>query len=296
MISDVASAREDAFRDLAALVRLWRAEGKRTTLAGLKPAMRGVRPEFDESALGFGKFHEFVAAGQDAGFVKLYDPPTGHRLVLLPDEDVAEVRDVPVQKSDERLRPAVWSVFVEWHDDWVRQWDRDECRPLWYPIADDGRPAWETDTDRFVSIEPISREVQMGWMREWSEAVPEPGRSELLASIGDDAPPGDFRAVLGRLGLVGSWRDDLRNRTRAHALDWANANNVNPATLVESRRTPTGPRPAAPVTNTSADPKVSVASSYEEQVRDRVRDAVDRMTLDELLELRLPVRAVVGRR
>jgi hypothetical protein len=307
----------EAFTALAALVRQWRQEGKRTTTAGIKPALaRAMDGSFNERELGFASFRDFAVAAELAGFIQLYRPERGHWLMLLPDEDPAAVEaeaSTPASAPPERLKPPVWSVFVEWGDDWVRLWDRRDGRAFWYPTDASGRPAWEADPGRFVPIEHASESIQIEWMREWAETLAPQLRDALLPTIGIDAVKGSFRARLSELGLTTSWREELRRRVLDQATSWATVNHVSRSAILDQRRAGAGQsrssRPSlpdplgaslAPPPAPSVPPPSprtasgAVRSDFESEVRAQVHAAVDRMTVSELLDMKLPVHATVA--
>jgi hypothetical protein len=298
-----------AFEALADLVRDWRERGKRTTTAGVKPALiRATDGAFNESHLGFGSFRAFVVAAQEAGYVALHRPERGHWLLLLPGEDPG-TPDLPATSvgSDEvrRLKAPVWSVFVEWGDDWVRLWDKKEGRAFWYPTSEDGRPAWESDKDRFAAIEHASEAVQLGWMREWAETLTPSIRERILPTIGSEGAPGEFRARLVEHQLVGTWRDELRRRMFTFACEWADNNGVSRAALLDRRKSipnersrPSAPPPpsAVPAAPVSAPHSTDPGDDLHSEIRKRLHAAVDRMTLAELLDIQVPAHSMLESR
>ena len=93
-----------AFVALCNLVRKWRAEGRKTTTAGLKPALQKAIPGFSEADFGFLQFRDFVAAAVEAGHIQVQKLPTGHPMVLLPDESLIE--EAPREASAGETVPA----------------------------------------------------------------------------------------------------------------------------------------------------------------------------------------------
>lgn len=294
-----------AFDALRSVVAEWRAQGKRTTTAGVKPALvRATDGQFNERDLGFASFRAFLVAAEEAEVIRLYRPERGHWLILLPGE---EPTTLPMAESPEsavkgRLKPPIWSVFVEWGDDWVRLWDKRDGRAFWYPIGADGRPAWEGDPERFAPIQHASQQVQIEWMKEWAEGLPPAERDLVLPTVGSTIQ-GAFRNQLAHLGLLPAWREELRQRMVLFTSAWADANGVARSQLLDNRRPePRGPAargekvasPSVGPTPAKEDASRAVEGDPSEaELRSRLRDAIDRMTVAELLELRLPVHAML---
>ena len=147
----------------------------------------------------------------------------------------------------------------------------------------------------------MPQDTQLGWMRSWAESLPEASKVALLPTIGDHATPGEFRATLSRLALVAAWRDELRRRIVEHAKAWSEQNEVSWAQLVDTRRNRPNPeRPSGePVLPDAVRDPVSAErrdDSFESQVREQLRACLDRMSLEELLEVRVPFRATLESR
>lgn len=298
---------EQAFKVLATVVSDWRVQGKRTTTAGVKPALiRATDGGFSERDLGFASFRAFLVAAEQAGVIRLYRPEQGHWQILLPGEEepMPTARGASPSTGTGRLKPPIWAVFVEWGDDWVRLWDKKDGRAFWYPVAADGRPAWEASPERFAPIHHASPQVQMDWMREWAEGLPAAERDLILPTVGSTIQ-GAFRNQLTHLGLLPAWREELRRRIVLFASDWADANGVSRSQLLDARRAE--PRPSQSRSEqVDQAPKVEARQSgnsaagpgesdlAESDLRSKLHEAIDRMSVAELLELRLPVHAMLS--
>lgn len=322
-------SKSEAFDALVRLLYEWRGAGRVSTTAGLKAGLaQRTLGGFSESALGFSDFREFVEAAVVEGRVKLEQLPTKHWLVLLPGESVDDVptssrsrsagrpggtsaadtdrsADEPLDQTS-RLRREVWQCFVDWSADHQRVWDRVERRSFMYPVDGNGQPAWLSNPARFADIPVADMTTQLDWMREWASTVEEPDdRQVLLASIGTDARPGQFRAQLERLDLVAAWRTELQRRILSYAHSWARSEQVALGDLLDHRK-PRSPEPAHASTAASSPaisggthleaptraPSISRSSSEEDdtmRLRAMLHAAIDRMSLTELANL--PVRA-----
>src|SRR4051794_25279280 len=137
-----------AFSVLKGIVREWRALDRVTTTAGLKPAFVSAMDGATERDLGFETWRAFIQAAVDSGHVRTQRLVTGHTGVILPDESVdvlaadgpREPRRQPANGRGQkkavvaRLRPDVWTTFVEWQDSHHRLWDATTSRAFMYPV------------------------------------------------------------------------------------------------------------------------------------------------------------------
>jgi hypothetical protein len=311
---------QDAFQQLQTLIQQWRDIGRVTTTAGLKPAMREAMGGFTEQQYGFETFRDFALAAEAAGWVHLERLPNGHTLLCLPNDSdkqeapesgagttkTAEPNVTGVGLGDRTFRPDVWSVFIDWRDDVRRLWDRRARHAFMYPIDDDGRPAWETNAERFIDITPVTFGQQIAWMQEWVDTLPEPARQQLKASLSDTAPKGEFRRELARLGMASQWRTVLQQRMAEQIANWAMQTDVPVTHVIDNRTARTRSNtttPAATVRSESLSPAVESSSNRRpatqrrqptsindlDRLRQRMHRAIDQMSLAELAAL--PVRA-----
>jgi len=322
-------SRAQAFSALVDLIREWRSAGRITTTAGLKAGLaQRTSGAFSEAALGLSDFREFIQAAELSGHVKLEQLPNKHWIVLLPNESMEDVptasrtrsrRRAPQNRGDHgesaaaespvapdpsrRLRGEVWQCFVDWSPGHRRVWDRNEHRSFMYPVDDDGEPTWLTNPGRFVDIPVADMPTQLGWMREWASTVEGPeSRQVLLASIGSDARPGQFRTQLERLNLTTAWRAELQRRVLLYAAAWARSQQVPLTEILDprSKHAPhTGmhevaPAPRKPPSSDSSPrqgPPVEHSADEDNGMllRAALHAVIDRMSLAELASI--PVRA-----
>lgn len=309
--SDQGSLREASFRRLAELVRQWRASGRTTTTAGVKSVLLASPEGFDETALGFRTFADFLDAADSAGYVGRVRQPNGHWLITLPEDPPMTERSgisgdqpagalVDPLSDDARLRADVWATFLDWRSDHRRLWDVQQRRALLIPVDKENRPAWEVTPSRFLEIPVINLQTQREWMREFAGTRPERERDALLAALDDVDGLTPFFHTLRRLGLQPQWRAELQRRVVSVVAGWAADHDVAADDLVASGRTgvsrggyETRSEPGS--LSRAADgirasrAGVGKSASDVERLRARMHAIIDRMSLDELAAL--PVRA-----
>lgn len=276
------------YEALVAIVTKWREHGRKTTTAGLKSALQQSNPDFSERDYGFTAFRDLVQAATTAGYIRVQKLANGHTFVLLPQE--ADLAEAPAPAtgaqhtlSGARLRRDVWSTVVDWHPQHHRLWDRETKRAFAYPVNDTGAPAWITEPERFVLLPEVDKDVQLGWMREWANTQDAALVPQLLASIGSDAPAGQFRRTLLEHDLAVAWRDELQRRVGEHVTEWSARNGVDVADIADHRApTPRStPRPTGTrVTDTPAVPVTT--SDPEALLRAKLHRVLDRMSFAEL--------------
>lgn len=297
---------EQAREMLLDMVREWRADSRLTTTAGLKSALvRTTGGQFDEKRWGYRTFRDFLTELAAGGWVELSQLPTNHWLVLLPgevQEDVLAERNRREHESPShgqvstreaepvRLKSEVWLASVTWLDHHRRLWDRVARRPFAYPIDDDGAPAFLTELDRFVEIPAADVRLQRQWMRTWAGDLPEAARAQILAAL-DSTAPGEFRRSIERLDLTTAWRSELHRRVAELLLDWADSSGVPKAELVDTRNR--RPKPSVGATSSDRlevkqDSTVVPSGSVADELRARLHQIIDSMSLQELASLPIP--------
>jgi hypothetical protein len=305
------------FAAVVDVIREWRATGRMTTTAGVKSALQQKAPDgFDEKTLGFPDFRAFVQAGQAAGHFQLQQLPSGHWVILLPGEtlqDALEVREARVLKETprameprmlpgaippglpseaQRFRPDVWSAFVDWRASHQRLWDRQVGRAFVFPVDEEGRPSWQTESFRFAQIDPADEAIQIGWMRQWAATLSSPDREIILRALSDDAPRGEFRRQLSSLGRLADWRAELQRCVAQYVGEWSSQNDVNLKELLEHRnRHRVQERVAAPpkpFTLPESTAPANKARSETARLRAKLHQIIDAMPLSELAALEIP--------
>ena len=292
--------RERVFETLREIVAEWRAAGRKTTTAGITSVLVS-RHLLDTEALGFSSHQDFWEAAERAGVARRERLPNGHWFVLLPGEDLPNdvlTPNPPVRGraslGERRLPPDLWAALVEWDSRYRRFWDRENRRAFFVPSA----PGWvPTDLDEslYAEIQPVTREIQLDWMREFAAQQSGSVGEALTTALSVDAPIGAFRRALESEGLLDSWRRKLRDRVFDRATSWAESHNVSITWMVErdhpvrdlsQRRRVTGADDAPTSASAVTAAQSTVAA---ESVRRLVLRAVESMAIDELYSL--PLRA-----
>ena len=298
-----------SFERLADVVSAISHEGKRPTAAGVKSAMLAQDAGFSERAFGFRQFILYLRAAEQRGLVWIAYDELGHpRISDVPIVDspppLVEQARVPATTHEPavKIRSDLWFATIPWASNVLRLWDRASSRALVIPTDQSGRPLWETRSDRFVAIDPVPKETQLEWMREFARTQPPSQESDILEALSDSAAPGAFKRVLQKLTLEESWTQVLQARAAEHLQSWAEENTVPAARLFDKRPqrgghpkvapafTPTisaassgADRPAADAVRASAPPE-----SYEDRLRSRMHLVIDRMSVAELSALNVP--------
>jgi hypothetical protein len=314
----------EAFSVLANIVRKWREQDLITTSAGLKPAFMTDTGGVTERDFGFDTWREFIEAGVRDGYLRTERLPSGHVVVMLPEESfetvLASVRTASAARdsrtgslgtgSGVRLRADVWTTFVEWNDHARRLWDSGASRAYIYPVDEHGEPAWTSAPDRFTPIEPIDAQTQREWMGEWAATLPPVNREPLLAALDRPGVTGTFRRELNARGLTATWRDELQRRVANHVRAWADQHGIAWFDLIDRRereQPSLRPRATAAIPSESAEhpgsssvraaietrpnnaPEQPRPANAQEQLRALLHRIIDQMSLAELLSI--PIRA-----
>lgn len=291
-----ALSKAESFDVLVDVVREWRTSGRKTTTAGLKPALQQrTSGAFSERTLGFASFRDFLQAAEADGVVRLWQAPTHHWWVLLPGEEESDVLKAGTNRgphSVARLDPSVWRAFVSWSDD-RRLWDRKTGRAITFPVADDGSPAWEHDSARFVAINPLGEDIQSEWLRVWAQNLDGPVGGIIVTALERGDPPALIWRLIDALELKTSWRRHLESEVMKAVSNWAVQEGIKPESL---SRMPAR-RGASPTETDTAEP-VPESSSVErpagpDLLRRRVHAAIDAMSASELEQLQVPARFLV---
>ncbi len=269
-----------SFQSLATVAAQLAINGRSVRSAAVKQAMRRSDPAFDEKAAGYSSFRDFLRAAEMAGYVQLLQASTG------PDVEVrvtGTTTAVGSNVANQRVREDLWRAFTDWTLGLLRFWHPEAQRAYAVTAAPaDGEPpehasarlAFMSRPTDFVPIDHIPRETVYGWMSEFAQSTSS-GKNEQLASALQAQTP--FRAFTDQareLGLSGYWHAEHTRRVADHIRTWAQAHNVVVDPFEVSLKKPT--RPLAPPE--SIDVK---------RLRAAAHQIVDRMTVDELLNIRV---------
>lgn len=278
---------QTAFEELNAVVTDLVARGRQPLLQGVKPALQ-VRTNraFDERALGFATFLDFVRAAEQAGFVSTQPVPGGRRI-----DPRSPTATTPTPKP--QIRRDLWAAFTDWSGRRGYAWDVDR-EFVETPRDDESEtPIGGRSGSRLVPIMPISEATNLSWAREFIEKQPADPFAQVVRTV-LEAPDATFVrfALVARADseFVGAWRafrvgriaDAIRTWAARHALD------VDPYSPVESTPSLVDIRPV--------ETELPHGSSREstDHLRTAIKRAIDKMSPAELRELRLPVGSLEG--
>jgi hypothetical protein len=288
-----------AFNELATVVGSLIAEGRATRAAGVKARLlKRTDPPFDEKALGFATFRDFLRAAGAAGFVTPIEPAAiGEDMNVLLPRPTSANRVISVPAPGPRIREDLWDAFSRWDWDVLHLWDTQAQRAMRIPAR--ARPnesteqaalraAWNATPSRFVTIDFVTPETLVSWAKEWVTSLDVGTISEsLLHALDDDLPVRKFTDLVRQHGLVGSWQAEYTRRMRGVIGTWRSAHglqiDLTPASeppRVERRR--------------SSPTRVEVLELDVDKIRNHVHSVVDQMTVGELLSLSVPLRLTLN--
>lgn len=269
--------------------------------AGLKPAMQAKAPNFYEGGLGFSSFREFLRAAEVQGVVKVQAAPTGPDVVVLPMSATSVVRPAESLLDEHgsfRIRGDLWRAFFDWKPGFIRVYDRANDKAVVLPGKPNPfqtgeqnrvREDLEQQPDRFVSIDPIERDIQLGWMNEFVAELSDPGLQQVFGvALASDRPVAGFtRCVRTDPRLARMWQRRRVEKVRAEIKEWSEAHGLD--IRVEER--PQAPHPTPAVPERGHD--LGEGGGEVAALRDRLHTAIDRMTYGDLLRLPIPVEYIV---
>ena len=292
--STLTGALDYAFAALQAAVAETAAANRQPTAAGLKPILqRRTNRQFSETRLGFANFRAFLDAAEQAGRVRL---ASGSQDVLVLPADEGGPTPSPSRPPSEPestlLRSDFWRAFNDTRTAWQHWYDKAADKVVTLPIQETPLDSPEVvklreetngDTDRYVRIEPVPAATQVDWMRQFLDQRGDaPEISLLRSALETSRPIASFLRSVKSTPLAGEWHRRRIERTMAAAESWMEQNGLN-VKLRRARLHPT--RLDVPLRPTGL--------ADETQIRDKIKSAVDRMPLHELLRLAIPVEYVL---
>lgn len=305
MKADLESRRRETFEALAEIVQTNYAAGRRSYGASIKPElMRRLGGEFSEWDLHYQSFAEFLHAAADARAVDVYKAPKG------PDWEAVPRGRTPLaaawveadRRPPGRVRPDLWTCFVDWREQMLRIYDREADRAYVLPRLPPGhepaeqaslRRRYHVDRERFVEIPNVSFETHVRWMREFAEQLPQDSAREvLLFALGRDRPAREFTdALAAKPELRQRWQAERLRRVLESIRAWVSEHRItldileqrDPASPARERSEPA--MSAAPAAQGTA-PGLQAASG---DVRQALHRAIDRMPESQLLRIAIPV-------
>jgi hypothetical protein len=287
---------ESAFATLRSAVGEYYDAGRRITAAGLKGRLRQTsNQEFDEKQLGFATFRAFLSEAQARGEVALH-PGAVDLFVTPPGTSLPEEQQpfnaITTRGSEalagppQRIRADLWRSFVDWTPGTQRYFDHKEGHAFSLPSRpspkEQGtqrarREAIANDPSRFVKIDPIAFDDQLGWMHEFAGRQKSPIKEQLQLALASDRPARDFSAQVRSVpALANAWHRALVDRVGGVIERWSSAHGVR-VDISESKPT-------------LAD---SGSPSRQSALRSVLHRAIDRMPEHELAAISLPVGYIV---
>jgi hypothetical protein len=292
---------EAAFSLLRSTVEQLHSEGRRIYSASLKPELlRRTSNGFDETQLGdgFAKFRHFLELAEKRGVISLTSAPAGPDLLVAPPGASPAGPTASVDATHRKrekgifIRPELWKAFVFWSDDQVRLYDKETGRVATFsatpvPLEPDEvtkqRELWEGGSSRYVKIDPINRERQVTWMREFAEKLREPLRTSLLMALQNERPFKAFQMTLHMDAATQSeWKARHVRLVAAEIERWVDQAGLAISIYANPVPTASPPDERPSIPETPAVPDLAY-------VRQQVHAAVDRMPLSKLLELKIPL-------
>ncbi len=287
---------EAALSLLEGVVQEMYAQARRATAAGVKSRMRHRSDRsFDERALGYASFRDFLEDAQTRGLVAVHHGGVDV-LVTPPDKQPPPVEPACVtddthdtdttDAGPRRVQHHLWRTFVDWTPGLLRTYDRVEQQAFMLPVRPSPREPSENrarrqmleeDGARFVSIDPIPFEVQLGWMHDFTDLQGSPIKEQLQLALGSQRPARDFTGQIRTApALNNGWHRHLVDEVVGVITRWAEAHDLQVEIFVPLKgRTPT-----------TSDVHSRPTSSTLRAVLHR---AIDRMPEHELMAIKLPV-------
>jgi len=280
-----------AFESLVSAAAQLAIDGRSIRSAAVKQALRRADPDFDEGKFGYRSFREFLRAAEAAGHVRLEEAPTG------PDVDVVVKASTAGPRPDrpqQRVRADLWRAFTDWTLGLLRFWHPEAGRAYAVTTAPtageptenaSARLAFMAQPSDFVPIDHIPRETVYRWMSDFAASAPDGASETLTAALQSPTPFRTFTEQARDLGLTGSWHAEHSRLVAEHIRTWAKARDVDVEPFEETR--PDRVRRAP-----------SVGAGFEavdiHRLRTAAHQVVDRMTVEELLNLRVRLGDALG--
>lgn len=297
--------RQTAFDVLTQAVAALTARGKVGTAAAVRSEMNALTVGgFSLAELQYVNFRAFLEAAAAAGRVALARPAAGESAdYVVSSPDVVPQTLPPKDRSadDEPLPGSVWRAFVSWELDLRRVVRTASGEVFLFPneprdLEPDEVSAVRAEVQSgpagaFVDIQPASFEEQLAWATAFVEELGDGTDQVVLkAALANAKPMKAFAATVRGLEIYDRWTLFRLRKVRTFIEAWSARTGV---TIDMSR---TGGRRtrvrSAPVEAEAIRP-VAHDRRQHQGSRTRLLRALESMTLDELLELRIPARLLL---
>ena len=235
-----------AFELLEKVVSQMAKTGRSVLGAALKLQMRRAStPTFDERALGYGKFAEFLRAAERAGKVTLGESPGGDIEITL----ARPGQRTPPSTSSSQIsvRDDLWRAFTGFSPSLVRVFNLQDGRAYSIPkFSVSGeqlsvtqiRNQLEQGSNDLVRIEPISASTLFEWMEGFAQAEGHnvQVRNALLRALAGPAPFRSFSFAARTNGVFREWATERVNRVLQVLENWFRDHQIPSPTDLFSRR------------------------------------------------------------
>lgn len=260
--------------------------------------LRDLCPAFNESALGFLKFSEFLKRGAEDRVISLTpsDPdflitPAGVTATSIPPS-----ASRPYAPSGRPIRKDLWHAFVH-VGEYMRFYDPksklayclpQEAPPQECPEIAALRASFLSTPDRFVAISPVSEEKQREWARQVVSSLGNADVADRFAVCLEPATP--FQDILQAISDVPTvrraWHALRLPQVTQIIQDWSREHQLDLEILA--------PRPTADVPSLPASQPTLLPATFDlEALRYLLKQAIDLMPARDLLSLSIPVEYVL---
>lgn len=245
--------------------------------AGVGARMRRIDPNFTQLASGFTSFREIVRAAADAQYVRVVASEGRNDIKIDLAPGVSSGSPGEHTRVLEHVNDELWRALLNWDTGKTFAYDRESRRP----VALSGPPS---ESDLLLPV--ISRNDQLGWMRQFAEAEADLDvREALEAGLRTSEPVRGFSAVMrAQKGVDRRWKRYLRTRVLDRATAWARGEGI-----------PLEDLEAAPRKNDPRTVATRTVESTAHDVRRQILAIIEQLPTSELLRLPIPVEYALKR-
>lgn len=317
----VNSRRSEAFDVLVSAVETLTKVGRPPTASEVRLEMGSLTyGGFKLKELGYKRFRDFLQDAEVHSRIRIDPTRAG---------DIAVVPFNFFENKSEKLaaiRTDLWKAFTEWNSDLDRWYSLKNDRAFILPREEakleprgfrELRSDLQDDPDNYISIQPVPVKTQIEWMKQFASSRYDPVLRELFTSVlGAEKAVKAFTATLKSFPAEQrSWQEEFSSKVRVEVEKWRDANpslsdlTIDRTTTVEqlssAKPTPKSDQRQSVVHHGGA---VYISSSRhinpqwwgqkdfankdrpsESALRLRLHAAIDRMPIEELKALRIPI-------
>lgn len=303
--------RNEYVQDLREAVKFFLLQGRVPTASQVRSRLGHITAgRFDPKQIGFSRFRDFLDFAEAAESITVDHARVGDVTVSLPG-----IEHASSASSSRAIRKDLWGAFLGWENKDVRYYDRiDDCirnvpneiAPLESEELAQIRNALQENPDQYVAVTPVDRDTQISWMQRFAQDVPDREvKNALLIALASVNAAGEFITVLKNYPTeLRRWYSYLATHVDKSITDWMAANNlqidpwvensgrVGPPTESTARvsaegRLLGGEKTARGTHRFDADARIQIPSV--EDLRSILHAAIDRMSVEQLQQLPIPV-------